>query len=177
MNLFVVYLLLLKATLTSFSGLAGLPIVRADFVVDRHAITDAQLNSAVAVGRTIPGPNGLYVVCAGYYAAGIPGAAMGTLALMTPAFIIVFLLRFVGRHAERPIVRRMIHSVLLAGAGLLIATTLQLAHSAVTDLFSGAIAVASFAVMAFFSVDTFWVMAAAALVGLVRALVLSPGVR
>ena len=34
MNLIVLYLLLLKATITSFSGLTSLPVVRNDFVVN-----------------------------------------------------------------------------------------------------------------------------------------------
>ena len=41
----IVYLLLLKATLTSFSGLASLPMVRNDFVVRYHVLTDRQLNT------------------------------------------------------------------------------------------------------------------------------------
>jgi chromate transporter len=168
MNLFIVYLLLLKATLTSFSGLAGLPIVRQDFVLTHHAINDAQLNAAVAVGRTVPGPNGLYVVCVGYFAAGVWGAVAGSLALMTPAFLIIFLLRWVGRHADNPIVRRVISSVVLAGAGLLIATTMQLLSSAVTDGFSATVMVVSFFVMTFANIDTFWLMLGAALAGLVR---------
>jgi chromate transporter len=168
MNFFLVYILLLKATLTSFSGLAGLPIVRGDFVIARHAITDAELNSSVAVGRTIPGPNGLYIVCAGYYAAGVPGAIAGSLALMTPAFLIIFLLMWLGRHADNAALRRVISSVLLASAGLLINTTLQLAKSAVVDAFSGSIAAASFLVMAFSPVDTFWLMLIAAVLGLAR---------
>jgi len=44
----VLYLLLLKATLTSFSGLASLPMIRGDFVVHYHLLTDRQLNTAVA---------------------------------------------------------------------------------------------------------------------------------
>jgi chromate transporter len=168
MNVFLVYFILLKATLTSFSGLAGLPIVRQDFILERHAITDAQLNAAVAVGRTIPGPNGLYVVCVGYYAAGIPGAIAGTLALITPAFLIIFLLLWVGRHAGHPIVKSIISAVLLAGAALLVVTTLQLARSAVTDGFSMSLAAASFALMVFTPIDTVWVMLAAAAIGLAR---------
>ncbi len=53
-NIFVLYLLLVKATLTSFSGLASLPMVRNDFVVRRAVLTDRQLNTAVAAGRTRP---------------------------------------------------------------------------------------------------------------------------
>ena len=69
-NFFVLYLLLLKAVLTSFSGMASLPMVRHDLVVQRHAMTDRQLNAAVVAGRTGPGPNGLYLVAVGYYAGG-----------------------------------------------------------------------------------------------------------
>ena len=86
MNALLLYLLLLKATGTSFSGLTSLPIVRHDLVEHYHVLTDRQLNAAVAAGRTAPGPNGLYVVSVGYFVAGIPGACAGCLAAMTPAF-------------------------------------------------------------------------------------------
>ena len=85
MNIFVLYLLLLKATVTSFSGLGSLPVIRQDLVVTRRALTDSQLNAAVAVGRTTPGPAGLYVVSVGYFAAGVPGAIAGWLAMVTPS--------------------------------------------------------------------------------------------
>jgi hypothetical protein len=41
-NPFVLYLFLLK-TVTAFSGLASLPVVRADLVVNHHVLTDQQL--------------------------------------------------------------------------------------------------------------------------------------
>ena len=53
MNLFLLYLLLFKAVITSFSGMASLPIVRQDFVVTRHILTDRQLNTAIVAGRTL----------------------------------------------------------------------------------------------------------------------------
>ena len=93
MNLLVLYLLLLKASVTSFSGLGSLPMVRNDFVVERHLLTDHQLNMAVVAGRTGPGPFGLYLVCVAYAVGGIPGAFMGFLALITPAFLVIPLIR------------------------------------------------------------------------------------
>jgi len=65
MNLALLYLLLVKATATSFSGLASLPVVRHDLVTTHHVLTDRQLSAAVAAGRTAPGPNGLYLVSVG----------------------------------------------------------------------------------------------------------------
>ena len=82
---FVLYLLLLKATVTTFSGLASRPVLREDLVVNRHALTDEQLNVAIVVTRTTPGLVGLYVVSVGYFAGGIPGAIAGWAAMVTPA--------------------------------------------------------------------------------------------
>lgn len=168
MNPLVVYLLLLKATLTSFSGFSSLPLVRNEFVVERQALTDRQLNTTIAVARMVPGPNGLYVVCVGYYAAGWPGAAAGFGAMVTPAFLIIALLRFLGRRAEREDVRRAVRAVTLAGAGLLLSTAIPFARDALSSVFSIVLAVAAFAVLAFTRVDTVWVIAAAAIMGLCR---------
>ena len=165
-NVILLYLLLLKATLTSFSGLASLPVVRNDFVVRYHVLTDRQLNTAVAAGRLGPGPLGLYVVSVGYFVAGIPGACAGCLAMITPAFLIVPMLRFLGSRAQNPRVRSATRTVLLASAGLLLSASVPLARDAVAGPLALCIAVASFGIIAFTRIDTFWVMLGAALIGL-----------
>ena len=170
MNLLVLYLLLAKATFTSFSGLSSLPIVRDELVVERGAITDRQLNTAVAVSRMTPGPMGLYVVCVGYYAAGLPGAAVGFLAMITPAFLIVPLLAWFGRRAQSPWLSRAISAVTLAAAGLVLATTIPFARDAFTGAVPVLIAAASFAALAFTPIDTLWVIGAAAMAGILRIL-------
>lgn len=43
MNLLLLYLLLLKATTTSFSGLGSLPVLREDLVVRHRLLTDRRL--------------------------------------------------------------------------------------------------------------------------------------
>ena len=166
MNALLLYFLLLKATGTSFSGLTSLPVVRHDLVEHYHVLTDRQLNAAVAAGRTAPGPNGLYVVSVGYFVAGVPGACAGCLAAMTPAFIIIMLLRYLGRRAERPGVKSAIQSVTLAAAGLVINATIPLARDAITGPLAIAIALAGFLFLAFTRYATVWVILGAALAGL-----------
>ena len=165
-NVILLYLLLLKATLTSFSGLASLPVVRNDFVVRYHVLTELQLNTAVAAGRLGPGPLGLYVVSVGYFVAGIPGACAGCLAMITPAFLIVPMLRFLGSRAQNPRVRSATRTVLLASAGLLLSASVPLARDAITGPLTLCIAVVSFGIIAFTRIDTVWVMLGAALAGL-----------
>jgi chromate transporter len=166
MNLIVLYLLLVKATLTSFSGLASLPMVRNDFVLRRHVLTDRQLNTAVAAGRIGPGPIGIYIVSVGYLVAGAPGACAGWLAMITPAFLIIPMLRFLGPRAEHRRARAVARSVLFAGAGLMVSSAAPLARDAITGPLSLAIVVSSFILIAVTRVDSVWVMLGAAVVAM-----------
>ena len=166
MNTFFIYLLLLKATMTSFSGLASLPMVREDFVVRRHLLTDPQLETAVFAGRSGPGPNGIYVVSVGYFAGGLPGAAAGLLAVITPAFLILPAMLWVGSRAGSPRVRGAIRGVILATAGLLLSASLPLARDAIHGSLTLVIVVVSAVVLTFTRLDSAWVMLCAALTGI-----------
>jgi len=169
MNLVVLYLLLLKATVTSFSGLTSLPVIHHDLVVERGVLTDRELNAAVAAGRAGPGPYGLYVVSVGYFVRGLPGAVMGMLALITPAFLIIPMARYLGGKAGQPRIRGAIEGVMAAAAGLLVASTLPLARASLTDAVSGGIALVSFLLLTATRLDIGWVMLAAAAGGLLAA--------
>ncbi|PYT22048.1 MAG: chromate transporter [Acidobacteria bacterium] len=171
MNLLLLYLLLLKATATSFSGLTSMPVVRNDMVERYHVLTDRQLNAAVAAGRTAPGPNGLYVVGVGYFVAGTPGAIVGALAVMTPAFLIIPMMRYLGARANRPAVKSAIQAVMLAAAGLVIAAAVPLARDALVDPLSVAIALGSFLFLVLTKKDTIWVILGSAAVGLAGKLI------
>jgi chromate transporter len=170
-NLFVLYLLLLKASVTSFSGLGSLPMIRNDFVVERHLLTDRQVNTAVVAGRTGPGPFGLYLVCIGYYVKGIPGAATAFLAMITPAFLVLPLMRWLGRRADTPLIRDAIRGVLLGSAGLLLAASVPLARDAITGPLTLAIVILSFLILSFTRLESVWLMLGAAVVGLVAKVV------
>jgi chromate transporter len=170
MNLFAIYFLLLKASLTSFSGLGSLPMVRQDFVVERQALTDHQLNTAVVAGRTGPGPYGLYLVCVGYLAGGIGGATAGFLALITPAFLVIPLMVWLGRRADHPRVRGAIRGLLLAAAGLLLSAAVPLTQDALTGPFALGMIVVSFALLTFTKIDSAYLMAGAAVAGLATLL-------
>ena len=133
MKLVVLYLLFLKGTVTSFAGLASLPVIRDELVIKRHFVTDEALNAAVVVTRTTPGPVGLYVVSVGYFAAGLGGAAAAWLAMVTPALAIIVLLTSFGRRAEHPRIKSMLQCVVMASAALLVVAALPLARESLTS--------------------------------------------
>src|SRR5215212_415575 len=131
MMLLTLYLLLVKATVTSFSGMASLPQIRQDFVETHRLLTDDQLSQAVLVGRASPGPMGAYVVAVGYLAAGWPGAVAGWLAMITPALLAIPLLATVQRWLHLPRMRSLVDAVVVAGATLLVPSGVQLARDAI----------------------------------------------
>jgi chromate transporter len=166
MNAVKLYFLLLKATLTTFSGLASLSVLRADLILTRHVLTDQQLNTAIIVTRTTPGPAGLYLVSVGYFVSGIPGAIAGWLAMCTPALLIIPLMKFAGGHVEHPRLKSMIQAVVFASAGLLWASSVPLGKEAIFDPLTLTIFILSLAVLLTRKVEMVWVIFGAAILEL-----------
>ena len=112
----------------------------------------------------------MYIVCVGYLVGGISGAIAGFLALITPAFLVVPLMRWLGKHSDLPHVRGAIRGLMLASAGLLLSSSAPLAKDAVTGGFAVVVVIASFGVLAFTKVSSLWVIFGAALAGFVAKL-------
>jgi chromate transporter len=130
MSAVVVYLLLLKATVTSFAGMGSLPQVHRDFVDTYRVLSADQLSQAVLIGRSTPGPVGAYVVAVGYFAAGWPGAVAGWLAMITPAAGAVPLLLLMRRWLHLPRVRAAVDAVVVTSGVLLVSSGIQMALDA-----------------------------------------------
>jgi chromate transporter len=171
MSIFVLYLLLLKATVTTFSGPSSLPVLHADLVVNHKAITDRELNAAVTAARSSPGPMGIYVVSVGYFVKGVPGAIAGWLAMVTPACLVIPLIRYAGRKADHPRVRSTLDATVLASAGLILATIQPMAHDVITGRMPFALALGTFIVLIATKLETIWVIATAGLIGVLWAAV------
>lgn len=169
MNIGLLYLLLLKGTITAFAGLASLPVLQDSLVVQHHVLTNAQLNDAVVITRSTPGPVGLYVVSVGYFAAGLPGAVAGWLAMITPALLIIPLVHYVGRRMEQPRVKAVLQAVIIASAGLLLAAAIPLAHDGLTGPITLGIAAVSFALLLTTKLDTLWIILGSAVISVSAA--------
>jgi chromate transporter len=135
MSALTIYLLVLKATVTSFAGMGSLPQIRQDFVVTRQVVSDEQLSQAVLVSRSTPGPLGAYVIGVGYIAGGWPGAIAGWLALVTPAFIMLPLLATVRRWLHLPRVRAAVDAIVVSSAVLLMISGVRMALEGLQQFF------------------------------------------
>lgn len=171
MKVWLLYLILAKAMFTCFSGPTSLPIVQHDLVDRYHVVTNQQVTTAVAAGRLTPGPFGLYLVSLGYFVDGIPGAIAGFLALVTPAFLIIPMLFYLGNRVNKPRIRNAVRVLTLASAGLLLTTTIPLARDAVTGPLTAGIAIATFVLLVFIKRSAIWAIAGAAAAGIIFYLI------
>ena len=169
MSPIVLYLHLLKATGTTFAGLASIPVLHADLVQQHHVLTDQQLNVSIVVTRSTPGPAGLYIVSVGYFVAGVWGAIAAWAAMITPAVLAVALLRFLGRRAQHPRAGGAIQAVVLASAGLLWVDAIPLGKQALTNPILLAIFILGAGLLATRKIEAVWVILGSAAVYLAAA--------
>ena len=134
MSLLLLYALLLKASITAFSGVGGLPQIRQDLVVTHRVLSDDDLSRALLFGRSSPGPVGLYVVSVGYAVRGVPGAIVGWLALVSPAFLAIPFLALLRRWLRLSRMRSAVDAVIIASATLLVPSGVLLVRDAVTQI-------------------------------------------
>lgn len=161
----VLYWLLLRATLLSFSGFASVPLLREALVVEHAVLTDTQLNDAIAISQASPGPLGLYIVIVGYFVAGWSGAVAGVLSLATPALLAIPISRLVlrGRAAE---LRGACSGIVIVSCALMLAAGLRLSPQATPTLGYAVIASAGFILLTLTKVKPLWVILVSACVGL-----------
>jgi chromate transporter len=170
-SLFVLYLVMLKATATTLNGPMSLPILRDELVVHRHVMTDRELTAAVTAAQGSPGPMGIYIVAVGYFVAGPAGAAAGWLAMLTPAFAAVPLARIGIRWLTNTYARRAMDAAVLASAGLIAVSAVPLAQASMRDNFHYGLAGAAFLAGVKTRVPTALIIGAAGVVGLISSLV------
>jgi chromate transporter len=152
------------------SGYVLLAFLRTDLVERLHWITEQQLLDAVAVGQITPGPVFTTATFVGYLVAGAPGAVVATLGIFLPAFVFVTI--------SGPIVPRLRRSrwagavldgVNVASLALMAVVSFQLARSALIDPLTIAIAAVSGVTLWRTRVNSAWLVAAGAFIGLLAA--------
>lgn len=171
MTKFVLLLwIFIKSTTTSFAGLASLPEIRHELVEVHHWATDDQLDQAVVITRTTPGPVGVWVVSIGYMVDGWPGAVAGWIAMAAPSLLVILLVGYFGRRAQHPRIRSMLQCVVLASAALLLLAAIPIGRDALTGPVSIAIALAALPLLLTKRINAIWIVAGAAVLSFAGAM-------
>jgi len=140
------FLVFLKSSALAIGGLASLPLLRAD-LVPRY-VTDAGIIQALAVGRLAPGPNGLYIVSLGYIVAGWTGALSALVGASLAPLAILPATTLARRWLLSAWFGGIVRGVLLATAGLLLATGVTIVVASGTQLWQLALLLIAVAITA-----------------------------
>jgi chromate transporter len=153
------------------SGYVLLAFLRADLVVHRAWITDAQLVDAIAIGQVTPGPVFTTATFLGYLLRGPVGAVVATVGIFLPAFILVAV-----SGPLIPLLRRsatagaFLDGVNVASLGLMAAVSYQLGRSAIVDWLTVGLAIASAVLLIRFRINSAWLVFGGAVIGIAARL-------
>jgi chromate transporter len=149
------------------SGYVLLAFLRADFVERLGWLSNTQLLDAVAVGQVTPGPVFTTATFIGYVLGGGRGAVVATLGIFLPAFVFVAISGpLVPRLRRSPTAGAILDGVNVASLALMAVVTWRLGRAALIDPLTTVIAVASGVALLRFRVNSAWLVAVGALVGL-----------
>ena len=168
----VLFLNFLKVGATLYgSGYVLLAYLRADFVHGLGWLTDRQLIDAIAIGQVTPGPVFTTATFIGYLLGGVPGALVATAGIFLPSFVFVAIAGLlVERIRKSAWAAGFLDGVNAASLGLMAGVTFQLATTAVIDPLSILIGLASLFLLLRFKINSTWLIAGGALIGLIHTL-------
>lgn len=153
------------------SGYVLLAFLHADLVSKLGWLTDRQLIDAIAIGQVTPGPVFTTATFIGYILGGVPGAILATVAIFLPSFIFVALSGpVIPRLRRSPWAGALLDGVTIASLGLMLGVTLQLGQNALVDPLAVVLALVSLGLIVRFQVNSTWLIAGGALVGVLHAL-------
>lgn len=148
------------------SGMVLYAFIQRDVVARFGWLTEQQLIDAIAVGQMSPGPVFSSVTFIGYLVAGLPGALVATLGIITPSFLIVsFLNKLMPVLQRSKAVQAFLNGVTAGAVALIISVGVALLRTAVSDTWSLFIFLAACVLRLFTKVDTIWLVLGGALAG------------
>lgn len=151
------------------SGYVILAFLRPELVVNLHWLTDRQLLDAVSIGQFTPGPVSTTATFIGFVVGGWQGALVATLAIFLPSFVFIAIIHPLAATLRRsPWTSTLLDGVNIAAVALMAGVLLQLGQSALIDVVTWIIALAAFAVLLRFKINSVWLILAGAAIGVLR---------
>src|SRR4030095_4725460 len=168
-SLGALFLYFLKVGAVLFgSGYVLLAFLQGD-LVDRYGwLTNDQLLDSITVGQIPPGPVFTTATFIGYILGGGPGAVLATIGIFLPAFVFVALSGWlVPRLRKSKLMGAFLDGINVGSVALIIVVTFELGRSALVDWITVLLAISSAVVLIRFKINSAWLIAAGAVMGLV----------
>ncbi len=150
------------------SGYVLLAFLQSEFVQHLHWLSEQQLLDAVAVGQFTPGPVFTTATFIGYIVAGWRGAAVATVGIFLPGFILVALSGpLIPRLRRSPVAGAALDGVVAGSLALMAVVAWQLGKASIVNWTTLAIFLAALTGLLRFHLNSAWLIGAAAVFGLV----------
>lgn len=148
------------------SGYVLLPFVQSEFVERLHWLTEKQLIDAVAVGQFTPGPLFTTATFIGYVLGGWAGAAVATLGIFLPGFLLVAVSGpVIPRIRRSALASAALDGVIAGSLALMAVMTWQLGKAAIVDRTTLVVFLLSAFVLLRFKINSAWLIGVAAVAG------------
>ncbi len=149
------------------SGYVLLAFLRAEIVLRRTWLTEAQLIDAIAAGQITPGPVFTTATFVGYVLSGPTGALVATAGIFLPAFVFVALSGpLVPRLRASRLAGAFLDGVNVASLALMAVVTAQLGRAAIRDVPTALFGVVSAALLLRYKLSSTWLILGGAAGGL-----------
>ena len=150
------------------SGYVLLAFLQSEFVEHLHWLSEQQLLDAVAVGQFTPGPVFTTATFIGYIVAGWRGAAVATLGVFLPGFILVALSGpLIPRLRRSPVAGAALDGVVAGSLALMAVVAWQLGKASIVNWTTLALFLVALIGLLRFRLNSAWLIGVAAVFGLV----------
>jgi len=150
------------------SGYVLLAFLQRDLVERNQWLTSQQLLDAIAIGQFTPGPVFTTATFVGYLLAGHAGAIAATIGIFLPAFVLVGIINpWIPKLRQSALVSGFLDGVNAASLGLMAVVTYTLGRTALVDIVTVILAIASAIAVFRFKINSAWLVLAGGLMGLV----------
>jgi chromate transporter len=155
------------------SGYVLLAFLRSDLVDRWGWLSESQLLDAIAVGQVTPGPVFTTATFTGYVLGGFSGAFLATVGIFLPAFLFVAMSGpLVPRIRRSASAGAFLDGVNAASLALMAVVTWRLAHAAIIDRFTLAVAIVSGIILIRFRLNSIWLILGSGTLGWIGKVIL-----
>ncbi len=149
-------------------GYAMIPLIQKEVVINHPWLTMGQFTDIVAVAESTPGPLAVNTATyVGYQSSGLLGAAIATLGLMLPAFILIIsLATILMRNQDKSLLQSALLGLRPVVVALIASSAISLGMGNITDLLGVFLAVTAFVLAAFTKVHPVFIILGFGLLGI-----------
>ena len=167
MSLFLTFLRI--GAFTFGGGYAMIPLIQKEMVEEKKWLSDKEIMDVIAIAESTPGPIAVNAATfVGYKVAGVVGAAMATLGVVLPSFLIIMLISLIyDLFKQLEIVEYAFWGIRVGVLALIIKALVNMFKQCKKDAFAYVIMGLIFMVALVFKVNVLILIVAAAVAGIV----------